>query len=264
MDDFLLRAVLAGLGVAVVSGPLGVFVLWRRMAFFGDTLAHAALLGIALALLFDGNVTLGIFGISVIVAIGLVIFQKRNAVGGDALLAILSHGSLALGLVAISAMESVRVDLLGFLFGDILAVSNLDIAWIFGGGAIVLAALVWKWRELLSLAIDEELARAEGVNVTLMNFYFMILVALVVAAAMKVVGVLLVAALLIIPAATARFFARTPEQMVVIAGVLGGASVIGGMGGSMTWDSPAGPSIVVVALILYLASAAVQTIRQSA
>lgn len=254
MDDFLVRALLAGLGVTLVTGPLGSFVVWRRMAFFGDTLAHSALLGVALGILLDWNLVFGVIGICVLVALALVAMRTQRRLAGDTLLGILAHGTLALGLVAVAFLETVRFDLMGYLFGDILSVTPHDLIWIYAGSALVLLALVLIWRPLLAITVHEDLAFAEGVPVVRTNIIFMLLMALVVAAAMKIVGILLVAALMIIPAAAARQFSRTPEQMAVVATVVGMLSVVGGLAASFELDTPAGPSVVVVALILFGAS----------
>lgn len=252
LDDFFTRAMLAGIGVALVAGPLGCFIVWRRLAYFGDTLSHSALLGVALALLFEANITLAVFGVASAVAIALLLLQRRATLSSDSLLGLLSHSSLALGLVVLAFMTWVRVDLMGFLFGDILAVSPTDIALIYGGGAIVLLVLILIWRPLFAATVNSDLAEAEGLRPQRTSIIFMLLMALVIAISMKIVGVLLITALLIIPAATARRFARGPEQMAILAAVIGVAAVIGGLFGSLEWDTPSGPSIVVAALGLFL------------
>lgn len=258
MDDFLIRAGVAGIGVALVAGPLGVFVVWRRMAYFGATLAHSALLGIALGMLLGVGAATGVVLVGGLAAVALVVMQggrRTRVLSADTQLGIIAHGALALGLVAASMLDAVRFDLMGYLFGDILATGSSDIAWILGGGAVVLAALVLLWRPLLAVTVDEEMARVEGVPVAAVNLAFMLLLAVVVALAMKVVGILLVASLLIIPAAAARRFARTPEGMAAGAALAGCLSVAGGLWGSLNYDIPAGPGIVVAALILYVAGA---------
>lgn len=255
MDDFVLRAFAGGLGLAAVAGPLGVLVVWRRMAFFGDALAHSALLGVTLGFALGINLTLGIALLCVLLALLLVVLQTRVRVAADTLLGIFAHSTLSLGLVVIAFMDRLRVDLMAYLFGDILAVTPADLAWIYGGGLVVLAALFWLWRHFLSITVHEELARVEGVPVDRLRFAFVLLIAITVAVAMKIVGVLLITALLIIPAATARRFARTPEQMAVIAAAIGGVAVGGGILGSLTFDTPAGPSIVVAAAVLFTLSA---------
>ena len=251
MDDFLIRALVVGCGVVAVTGPLGCFVVWRRMAFFGGTLAHSALLGVALGFLLDVNLTVGVVAVCLAVAVALVILERGRNLAGDTLLGILAHGTLALGLVALAFLDSVRVDLMVYLFGDILATTSEDIAWVFGGGAVVLALLGVMWRPLLSITVQEDLARVEGMPVEPIRFAFMILLAVVVALAMKVVGILLVTALLIVPAATVRGLARTPEQMAVFAVLAGWLAVGGGLGASVLADTPSGPTIVVVGCLMF-------------
>lgn len=254
LDDFLTRALIAGIGLALVTGPLGCFVVWRRMAYFGDAMAHSALLGVALGFLFEIDLTVGVFVVAALASLALLALERRGGLSVDALLGILSHAALSLGLVALAFMTWVRVDLLGFLFGDILAVSRLDIALIWGGGALVLALLALLWRPLLAASVDEELAAAEGLAPARSRLVFMLMIALVVAIAMKIVGILLITALMIIPAATARRFAATPETMAVLAALTGVLAVAGGLFGSLGFDTPSGPSIVVAALVLFLAS----------
>ncbi|MDR6901692.1 MULTISPECIES: zinc ABC transporter permease subunit ZnuB [Rhizobium] len=253
-DDFFLRAVVAGVGLALTTGPLGCFIIWRRMAYFGDTISHSALLGVALSLLFQLNLTLSVFAVAALVSILLLFLQRRQALSADALLGILSHATLAIGLVIVAFMSWVRIDLIAFLFGDILAVTQSDIAVIWGGGIFVLAAIAWLWRPLLASTVNPELAEAEGLRPERARLFFMLLMAVVIAIAMKIVGILLITALLIIPAATARRFAATPETMAIFASLLGAIAVVGGLFGSLRYDTPSGPSIVVAALILFIIS----------
>lgn len=254
MPDFLLNALLAGLALALVAGPLGSFVVWRRMAYFGDTLSHAALFGVALGLLLDISPTLAVTLGCVLLAVILVLLQQRQPLASDTLLGILAHSTLSLGLVTLSFMRDVRIDLMGYLFGDLLAVSSTDLAWILGGSALVLALLVPLWRPLLSITVHEELAKVEGLPVMAIRLALMLLIAIVIAVAMKIVGVLLITSLLIIPAAAAQRHARTPEQMAVSASLLGMLAVCAGLTLSWFEDTPAGPSIVVSAAALFLLS----------
>ncbi|WP_435236701.1 metal ABC transporter permease [Psychromonas sp. PT13] len=254
MDNFLIRALIGGLGVALVAGPFGSFVVWRRLAYFGDTLAHSALLGVALGFILHVNLTLGILIICQILAILLFVSQYQRQLASDTLLGIFSHGALSLGLVALAFMDDIRIDLVGYLFGDILAIGYSDLIWIYGAGGIALGGLIWIWKPLLSITIHEDLARVEGLPVDRINWFFLSLIALTVAIMMKVVGMLLVTALLIIPAATARRFANTPESMALIAIIIGCFSVMLGLLGSYYYDTPSGPSIVVAGCILFIIS----------
>ena len=254
LDDFFTRAVIGGIGVALVAGPLGCFIIWRRLAYFGDTLSHSALLGVALALLFELNVTFAVFAISLVVSMLLMLLQRRATLSSDTLLGLLAHSALAVGLVVLAFMTWVRVDLMGFLFGDVLAITPFDLAVIWGGGVLVLGVLARIWQPLFAATVNYELATAEGARPDFANVVFMILMAAVIAVSMKIVGVLLITALLIIPAATARRFSASPEQMAIIASIVGVLSVWMGLLGSLEWDTPAGPSIVVAALGCFVIS----------
>ena len=254
LDDFVVRALIAGVGVALVAGPLGCFIVWRRMAFFGATMSHAALLGVSLAFLLNINVTLGIIGACTATALVLLSLTRLRVVPTDTLLGLLAHASLALGLVAISFQETVRIDLLSLLFVDILSVSRGDLAWILGGGAVALAALGAIWRPLLSATVHEELAQVEGVRVRLVQAAFVLVMAVVVAIAMKIVGLLLIISMLLIPPAVARRFVSTPEAMALLAAAVGVIAVFGGIEASLAWDTPAGPSIVTAATGLFVLS----------
>lgn len=251
MADFLLYALLAGLGVALVAGPLGCFVVWRRMSYFGDTLAHSALLGIALGIALDLNLTLAIIFCCLLVAILLVSLQQTYIISTDTLLGILAHSTLSLGLIAISLLD-IRVDLMAYLFGDLLTVNPTELVLVYVGAAAVCTALFVFWRPLLAMTIDEDLAQAEGYPVVWLRLLLIILMTLVIAAAMKVVGVLLITSLMIIPAATARRIARSPESMACIASLTGCLGVSLGLYASYLWDTPTGPSIVLSAASLFV------------
>ena len=253
-DDFFSRALIGGFGVAIVAGPLGCFIIWRRLAYFGDTLSHSALLGVAIALLLELNITLSVFIVSVVVSLILVYLQKRASLSSDALLGLLAHSVLAIGLVVLAFMTWVRIDLMGFLFGDILSITTVDLVLIWGGGALVLAFLAKIWKPLFAATVSYDLAIAESGEPDKVNFVFMVLMAAVIAVSMKIVGVLLITALLIIPAAAARRFASSPEQMAFVAAIIGIFSVYSGLNGSLGFDTPAGPSIVVAALACFVLS----------
>ena len=251
MDDFMWRALLAGIGVAVVAGPLGAFIVWRRMAYFGDTLAHSALLGVALGFLLNIDLNLTVILTAVAVALLLLLLKQGRMLAVDTLLGILAHAALSLGLVAIAFVDNLRIDLMGYLFGDILAVGWNELWWIWGGAGLVTVLLAVIWRPLLALTVHEELARVEGVPVTLVQLIFMLLIAVVIAVSMNIVGVLLITAMMIIPAATAKRLSRTPEQMAAVAAGVAIVSVGLGLVGSLQWDTPAGPSVVVASTLLF-------------
>ena len=254
MDIWWLMPLVAGVLLALIGGPLGSFVIWRRMAFFGDPLAHGALLGITFGVLTDINLTLALIIGSVVLALLLLPLERSSRLSSDTLLGIVSHSTLAIGLVTLSLAQGIRVDLMGYLFGDLLAVGRADVIWIVAAAVLVGALLIWQWRGLLAVTVSQELAEIEGHPVQRLNLLLILMLALIVALAMKVVGILLVSALLIIPPAAARSLSRSPEQMVVLASIAGITSVLAGLWASFRWDTPAGPSIVVAATALFALS----------
>ena len=264
LDDFLIRAFLAGAAVALAAGPLGCLVVWRRMSYFGDTIAHGALPGVALGIALGFNPVLGVLGVAAIVALAVLLFRRGRRLPNDAILGMLSHSALSIGLIALAFMSAVRVDLTALLFGDILAVSWTEVWWTIAGAMVVLALVGAVWRPMVAATIDEDLARAEGVPVQALSIFFMLLVAAVVALAMKLVGVLLVTALMIIPAVAARRVVRSPEQMALAAPLFGLASVGIGLAASATVDTPSGPSIVATAFALFLSVNLMAGLRRAA
>lgn len=254
MIDFLIYALLAGLGVAAVAGPLGCFVVWRRMAYFGDTLAHSALLGVALGVLLNIDLGIAVTLVCLSMALGLVALEQQGVLALDTLLGILSHSALAAGLVVISLMSNIRVDLMSLLFGDLLSVTAADLWVIYAGASVAIILLASLWKSLISITVEPELAAVEGINVARVRTALMVITALVIAIAMKIIGVLLITALLIIPAATARRISATPESMAFIASLVAMISVVSGLAASWHADTPAGPSIVISATLLFCLS----------
>ncbi|WP_299636492.1 metal ABC transporter permease [uncultured Ruegeria sp.] len=250
LDDFMMRATLAGIGVAFAAAPLGCFVVWRRMAYFGDATAHAAILGVALSLTFQMSIFTGALAVALIMALTVTLLAGRGY-AMDTLLGVLAHSALAFGLVAVSFLSGVRIDLMAYLFGDILAVSRSDLLVIWGGAALVVALIAWRWSQLLTATLNEELAYASGFDPRREQLILTLSLAVTVAVAIKVVGVLLIAAMLIIPAAAARNLARSPESMALIAAGIGAFSAIAGLRAAYVFDTPAGPSIVCVAAVLF-------------
>ena len=253
-DDFFIRALIAGIGIAIVVGPLGCFVIWRRLSYFGDTLSHSALLGVTLAYSFSVNISLSVFVVSAVVALLLINLQKRTKLAGDSLLGLLAHSTLAIGLVLIGFLSYIRFDLMGLLFGDILAVTIEDIALVWVGGFVILGILYFIWKSLFSATVNYDLSAAEGMKPEVSNFIFTLLLAGVIAISIKMIGALLITGLLLIPAATARNISNSPNQMVLLATLVGIISVIAGLFTSLELNTSSGPTIIVVALILFIIS----------
>lgn len=258
MFELLATAVAGGLAVALVAGPLGCFVVWRRMAYFGDTLAHSALLGVALSVFFSLNLSLTTALVPLTIALLLVWLEQRGGLPLDTLLGILSHSALAAGLVLVAQLEGVRIDLMALLFGDLLAITSGELGVILGVAAVILGLLLWLWRPLINITLNPELAAVEGTPVMAVRTALMVATALLIAIAMKIVGVMLITALLIIPAAAARRLSHTPEQMAVWASALACCSVLGGTALAWHADTPVGPSVVVVASALFVLATALR------
>jgi zinc transport system permease protein len=263
LDDFLARAALAAAGVALAAGPLGCFVVWRRMAFFGDATAHASILGVALALALE----LPVFGGVLAAALGMALFisgATGRAFAADTMLSVAAHAALAFGMLAAAFVPALRLDLSAYLFGDILSVTRAELATIWAGALGVVALLWWRWSRLLTATLNADLCAAEGGEPRREQLILMIALALLVAVALKAVGALLVTALLIVPAAAARALARDPETMAVAAAAGGAAAALAGLGASWRWDLPAGPAIVAAAVALLALSAAAGPLRAAA
>ncbi|MCA8879963.1 MAG: metal ABC transporter permease [Rhodobacteraceae bacterium] len=260
LDDFLVRGVLAGLGVALAAGPLGCFIVWRRMAYFGDATSHAALLGVALALALSVPVFASVLAVALLLAVAVSQLAARGF-PVDTLLGVFAHGGLAIGLVVVALMGGVRVDLMAILLGDILAVTRSDLAVIWGGAVLVIALLAWRWSGLLTATLNADLAQASGIDPRREQLILTLALALVVAVALKVVGALLISAMLIVPAATVRPFATSPEWMAVLAALAGMASALAGLALSYQLDAPAGPTIVAVATGAFAVAAAAASRR---
>jgi len=249
---FLQNALIGGIGMALLTGPLGCFILWRRMAYVGDALGHTALLGAALGVVLGFSPMLGIFAIAILAGLILSRVPQHSRHAPDAVLGIMAHGGLSLGLVLLSLSLSSAIDLNAFLFGDILAISSTDHIRIYAMAVGMLALLAIYWRDFLLLTVHEDIARVEGIKVERLRLLLVLMIAGCVAVSIPLVGILLITALLILPASAARQLARTPLQMAILAVVIGILSVFGGLEASREWDTPSGASIVVAALTCFM------------
>ena len=251
-DDFIVRAFAAGIGLALVTGPLGCFIVWRRLSYFGDTIAHSALLGVTIAYAMNFNLIIAVFVVSCLLAISLLFLQRRTSLPDDALLGLLAHSVLAIGLVLLGILSFIRIDLMGLLFGDILSVNFTDVLFVWIGGGVVLTTLILIWRPLFAGTVNLELAKAEGLNPDLATAIFTLLIASVIAISIKIVGILLITGLLIIPAAASRNLSSTPIQMAIISSIIGVCSVVIGLQTSMIWNTSTGPTILVITLGVFI------------
>lgn len=254
MIELLLPSLLAGLFLTAITGPLGTFVVWRRMSYFGDTLSHAALLGIAFGFLFNINLFYAVIFITLLLALGLLWLESQKQLPIDTLLGILAHSALSLGLVVISLMKNIRIDLMGYLFGDLLSVTYSDLFPIIICVMLIGTLLLWQWNNFLFITVSEELAFSNGINIQFTKLILTFLLAFTIGIAMKFVGALIITSLLIIPAATAKYYSKTPESMALIAITIGMLSIIGGLLFSFIYDTPTGPSVVLSNTCLFFIS----------
>lgn len=262
LEPFIIKALLAGIGTALMCGTLGCFVAWKRLAYYGDTIAHAALLGVAVALMLETGPGIGILLVSILLAIGVTYFSEQKQLAADTILGVAAHGALAIGVVLLS-LSSITVDIGAFLFGDILAVVWSDVIVIYVVVAAILMTIKYFWRDLMRITIHPDIAQVEGVHATRSKLVLMVLIAVAVAISIKIVGMLLITALLIVPAAAARYFSATPTQMVQFSTLAAVVSVLMGIGGAFTFDTPSGPSIVVAALVLFLGAHVTKRVKAS-
>ncbi|HLD77042.1 MAG TPA: iron chelate uptake ABC transporter family permease subunit [Rickettsiales bacterium] len=254
LEPFILRAILAGIAISIVIGTLGCFVIWRKMAYFGDSLAHSSLLGIALGMLSGINFNIAIIIVCTLFAVILVWLQQKKFLATDSLLGILAHASLSIGMVVISLLKAPEVDLHAYLFGDILSVGNTDLYWIYGGAIFVFTSLFFNWQKLNLITICQDLAASQGINIFHMQILLMFLMTIAVAISIHIFGILLITSMLIIPAASARKLARSPESMAALAAFLGSIAIICGIFASLIFAIPSGPAIVVSSVVLFILS----------
>ena len=250
-DTLIAKALLAGIGMALITGSIGCFVIWKRMAYFGDALAHSGLLGIALGTVLGFGAGWGIFTICAAFAVLLLWFERRNTLHADTILGVLAHATISFGMIILSLLEN-DVDIHDLLFGNILTVSYKELFWIYGVGLIVLPLLIANWSSLVLMAVHKELAIAENVPIFWMQVLLVLLLAAVVAASVRIVGILLVTAMLIIPPASAKQIAHTPVGMAILSVFIGIASAIIGIFGSIELGTPVGPSIVATSVIFFI------------
>jgi zinc transport system permease protein len=252
LDDFLLRAVLAGLIMVVIAAPMGCLMVWQRLAFLSDTLGHAAVLGVGLGLMLQLEPIFGVLAVALVIVFSLSRVSSFNSALSETTLAIISHTGLAGGIILVGLLPGPTVNLEAILFGDLLATTRTDLLNLLLTTVLLLVLLLRHWRAFVAVSVSREIAQAEGIEVRRIQFLMYIMIALLVAVMMKVMGVLLIAAMLVIPTTSARLFSRSPEQMVYISGLYGLFALGGGITSSFHFDWQTGPAIVVSATVLLL------------
>lgn len=254
LEDFIFRAILAAVGISIISGSLGCFVIWKRMSYFSESISHSALLGTSLGFASGLGMHFGLVMVGAIFAIFIVILQRKNFLSNDTILGIFSHIFLSLGIVVLGFIGETNTDYFSLLFGDILSITNSDIIWVYVILTVLGLLLLIFWQRLLLLTLNEELAVAQGLNRDFYQLLFMLMIALAVSVSVQIVGVLLITSLLIIPPAVARVFSNTPSGMVFQSVIVSMVAVTIGISASMFYDVATGPAIVITLGGLFLLS----------
>ncbi len=262
MDEILLYAMIGGLALSFITGPLGCFVVWQRMAYFGETVAHGTLLGFVLSQVTQWPLFVCVLAVAASVALVMDQLTHSKKLSSDTGLGIVAHGALAVGIVLISYFGLFNASLHTLLFGDILFIARDQILLLLGCAALFLLVMLWKWRALVAIAVDPAIAASQGVNVRMHRLALVLAIALVVAFSFQWVGVLLFAALLIVPPAAARFVSTNPTGMAVTATALCVCATQTGIQLSFVTDTATGPTIVVVALMLFVVCFAMGAVLQ--
>jgi zinc transport system permease protein len=262
LDDFLLRALFAGLIMVVIAAPMGCLMVWQRLAFLSDTLGHAAVMGVGLGLMLQIEPLYGVLAVALVIVFSLSRVSHFNNALSETTLAIISHTGLAGGIILVGLLPAPTVNLEAILFGDLLATTRGDLLNLLLTTIVLLVLLLRYWRAFVAVSVSREIAQAEGIEVRRVQALMYVMIALLVAVMMKVMGVLLIAAMLVIPTSSARLFSRSPEQMVLISGLYGLAALGGGLTGSFQFDWQTGPAIVISATLLLLLTLAYARLRK--
>ena len=263
-EAYMQRALVTALLLGPLCGLIGVFVTARRMAFFSDTISHAALAGIAVGFwLGFADPTLPMVAVGLGVAALMLWLKEKTDLLTDTIMALLLSGSVAFGIVVISLLKGFRGELHRYLFGDILSVGPQEVWLAFAVSVVVAAAVAVRLNALTLLTASEDLAHVSGIPVRRLNYAFVLVLTVVVALSIRLLGIILVTSLLVIPPAAARNIARNLRQQIVLAVVAGALGGGGGVTLSYRFDLPCGPSIVLTSVALFLATLAVSRLRQA-
>jgi len=249
--------------LSLLTAPMGCFVVWRKLSYFGATLAHSALLGAILGLLTGIGVLLGVIGFTALLAIILSFWLKHRLLSSDTILGFIAHLSLAISVIAVSVMDNLRIDLVAYLFGDVLSLSTSMFYATIAIALLGLLIIILNWRGFVNLAVQTDIANIEGYATKRLELMFMLILSMTIALGMLSIGVLLIIAMLIIPAATARLFARSLLQMAWLTWIITVIAIVLGMALAFLLDFPAGATVVVVAGFIFIVANGFRFIKSS-
>jgi len=260
--DFMVRALIGGVLIGGLAPVLGTFLVLRRFSLLSDTLAHVALFGVAVGFAVNVYPTLTTFVSVTIAAVVMEVLRSRGRLPGDAVLAVALYSSLAAAVVVISAAQGFNVDLLGFLFGSILTITELDLWLLVGLAIFVVIGVTAFFTELAQASFDDSLARVSGIKVDWVNFGLAVLAAATITLAMRIMGVLLVGALIVIPVLVGQGVTNSLRTAFIVASVVGMFSAVTGLTIAFYQDIPGGGAIVLVAVAMLVVSIALRRLRR--
>ncbi len=250
---FMQRAIAGGVLMGMLGGFLGTFVILRQLSFFSHAVGHSALVGVVLGVLLQVDPNWTLLPFTLLFGLSSLYLIERTKLPSDSVFSIAVSGALAIGIILTSFIPGYRGNLMAVLFGDILAIGNIDILLILLLLGVSCAFLFSTWRQQILLTLSPELAQIQGVSVNLYRYLFVVLLSLTVALSIKAVGILLINAFLVIPAATAKLISHHFAIFMAISVILGATSSLVGMLGSGFFNIASGPSIVLVQFLVFLA-----------
>lgn len=248
---FMQRAFIAGISLGALLACMGMFVVARRISFFGDGIAHASLAGVAIGIVAGLNPFLTALLTGVIVAIGIYILERKTRIASDALIGLIFTTSLALGVVLLSLRSGYQPELISFLFGNILTLTRIDVLLITLFSVSIISILAMTFKQFALVVFDRTTAWLRGLPVKTFEFLFYVILAIAVVLGVKLLGIILVSALLIIPPTAAKLVARSLTSLIVISVVLAEVAVISGLTLSYYLDLPSGATIILVSALLF-------------
>jgi zinc transport system permease protein len=261
---FVQRALVTGIAVAVICSAVGLFLVLRRQSLFGDALSHMAFGGIAVGLFANVYPMWTAIIVSVLAALGMTKLRQSTKVPPDAAVAVLLSSGLAVGIVLVSISGGFSVDLFSFLFGSILLVSPDEVYMILGLSAGIMTILLLLYRKFMYIAFDEEQARVSGLQVSMLNYLFIVLASITVIASIRLVGILLISSLIVIPNITAMLFGKGFKKTALISAMIGVFSVVAGVLISYEANIATSGTIVLVLVMTFLAALATKKLKRSA
>ncbi|MFT7086926.1 MAG: zinc transport system permease protein [Rickettsiales bacterium] len=251
-EPLFIKALIAGIGVAIALAPIGVFVLWKKMAYFSDAISHSAIFGLAIATIIAVSPMYGIVLCAVIFCFLMFIIGKQNLYSIDSIIGITSATLLSIGMILLAFFPS-EIELEEYLFGDLLNLENYQITIIYAAAALVVLAISLWFKKLLLSTINPDLAKISGIKTENLELKFLLLTAIIVACLVKIVGIFLITSMMILPAAIGRNFSKTPTHMIFLSLAFAIFSIVGGLFFAVFFNLPSSPAIIgFSALILIL------------